>query len=471
MSRGRPKPETSLQQRVARWLLPPLLVLLAINAAMTYLGALDAVNRAYDRSLSASIKSIAERVHSLEGVITVDVPYSAFEVFEAGVQERVFYAVIGPDGQTVTGYDDLAPPPALRDKSALVLGDSTYRGDTVRIGVYRKRLYDPALPGSDFITIVFAETTESRKALAQELFMDSVRRQLLLVVLGAVMLTLALSSAFKPLIRLRDTVRARQEDDLSPVDRAGLPTEVQPLIEAINRHMERLSAMLAARRRFFADAAHQIRTPLAVLSTQAEYGQRQHAPEEMRRTFEGLMGTIRSTRRMADQMLALSHAESAEGRVHGTQTIALSRLVQEVALELAPVALDKRIELAFEESGVACIQGDPQMLRELVANLIDNAIRYSPPDTQVDLATRVDGEVVSLCVCDQGPGIPAEERDKVFQRFYRILAPSKAPGSGLGLSIVREIALAHGGTVALEDVADGHGLCVRVSFPCYRRGG
>lgn len=462
--------ETSLQQRVARWLLPPLLVLVAINAALTYQGALDAVNRAYDRSLSASIKSIAERVHSLEGIISVDVPYSAFEVFEAGVQERVFYAVIGPDGDTVTGYDDLVPPAALRGKEALVLGDTTYRGDTVRIGVLRKRLYDPALPGGDAITIVFAETTESRVALAQELFLDSLRRQLLLVALGAVMLALALGSAFKPLVRLRDTVRARQEDDLSPVERTGIPTEVQPLIDAINRHMERLSAMLAARRRFFADAAHQIRTPLAVLGTQAEYGQRQHEPDEMRRTFQGLMGTIRSTRRMADQMLALSHAESAEGRVQASQTVALSRLVREIALELAPVALDKRIALAFEEGGAACIQGDPQMLRELVANLIDNAIRYSPPDTQVELATRVEGEAVVLTVSDQGPGIPAEERDKVFQRFYRILAPNKAPGSGLGLAIVREIALAHGGAIALDDAGAAGGLCVRVSFPRYRRG-
>ncbi|MBT0961983.1 sensor histidine kinase [Denitromonas iodatirespirans] len=461
--------ESSLQQRVARWLLPPLLVLVAINAAMTYQGALDAVNRAYDRSLSASIKSIAERIHSLEGEISVDVPYSAFEVFEAGVQERVYYAVIGPDGRTVTGYDDLVPPPALRDQGALMLGDTTYRGNTVRIGVYRKRLYDPALSGGDFITVVFAETTESRVTLARELFLDSIRRQLLLVALGAVMLAMALTSAFKPLIRLRDTVRARQEDDLSPMDRAGIPTEVQPLIDAINRHTERLSAMLAARRRFFADAAHQIRTPLAVLTTQAEYGQRQLAPDEMRRTFQGLMGTIRSTRRMADQMLALSHAESAEGKVQAKQAVALSRLVREIALELAPVALDKHIALAFEEGGAACIQGDPQMLRELVANLIDNAIRYSPPDTQVELATRVEGDEAVLSVCDQGPGIPVEERDKVFQRFYRILAPNKAPGSGLGLPIVREIALAHGGTVQLE-TAVGGGLCVRVGFPAYRRG-
>ncbi|MCB1899419.1 sensor histidine kinase [Cognatazoarcus halotolerans] len=463
------KPETSLRRRVAAWLLPALLLLLAINAVLSYLGALVAVNRAYDRSLTASIKSIAERVHSLEGEISVDVPYSAFEVFEAGVQERIFYAVIGPDGKLVTGYEDLAPPPGLVADGPPVIADGDYRGEGVRIGAISKRLYDPAQRGGDTATIVFAETIESRIKLARALFLDSLQRQLLLVVIGAIVLAFALSSAFRPLLEMRDTVIRRDAEDLTPIAREGIPSEVLPLIDAINHHTERLSGMLAARRRFLADAAHQIRTPLAVLGTQAEYGLRVGDAAEMRRTFEGLLTTVRDTRRMADQMLALSQAEFTNRPAQHEAPVDLSRLAREVALELTMVARKKPIDLAFEDGGEALIAGDPQMLHELIANLLDNAIRYSPEQTQVVIATGATDDAVALCVSDQGPGIPAAEHDKVFQRFYRILGQDKAPGSGLGLAIVREIAIAHGGQITLDAGADGRGLTVLVEFPRVHR--
>ncbi|AKU14602.1 two-component system, OmpR family, sensor histidine kinase [Azoarcus sp. CIB] len=455
----------SLRGRVARWLLPPLLILLAINAVLSWLGARQAVNRAYDRSLTASVRAIAEQVHSLEGEITVDVPTSAFDVFEAGVQERIFYAVFAPDGDLVTGYEDLSAPRAPAEDGTLLLAEMQYRGEDVRVGAMKKRLYDPALVGGDAVTIVFAETTESRVALARELFFDSLRRQLLLVGLGALMLALALGTAFRPLVDLRDAVQKRAEDDLTPVPTGNVPSEVQPLIGAINHHMERLSAMLAARRRFLADAAHQIRTPLAVLSTQAEFGARQGDPGEMRRIFESLLTTIRSTRRMADQMLSLSRAEPANGLIQEQGPVDLTDIAREVALELVPLALKRHIELAFEETGPAPMTGNAAMLRELVANLVDNAIRYSPPDTQVVVATgTADGHVV-LAVSDEGPGVPVAERDKVFQRFYRILGQGGPDGSGLGLAIVREIALAHGGEVRLADAPGGRGLQVEVEFP------
>lgn len=455
----------SLRRRVAVWLLPSLLVLLLINAVLSYLGALAAVNRAYDRSLTASIQSIAEQVHSLEGTISVNVPYSAFEVFDEGMQERIFYAVLGPNGSLVTGYDDLVPPDGLADDGPLRIFDSQYRGEGVRVGAIKKRLYDPALEGGDAATIVFAETTESRVTLARELFFDSLRRQLLLVVLGAVVLVFVMTSAFRPLLELREAIRRRDEEDLTPIVADGAPSEVRPLIDAINHHTERLSGMLAARRRFLADAAHQIRTPLAVLSTQAEYGLRLDDLTEIRHAFKSQLGTIRSTRRMADQMLALSHAESVDRSVEGLQAVDVSRLAREVAGELVPVALRKRIDLAFEDGGEAVVAGNLQMLRELTANLLDNAIRYSPPDTQVVIATGVTPDRVALCVSDQGPGIPPAERGKVFQRFYRILGQDKAPGSGLGLAIVREIVLAHGGSITLDAGADGRGLMVLVEFP------
>ncbi len=463
-------PRFSLRRRVAWWLLPPLLVLLAINAVLSYRGALEAVNRAYDRSLTASIRAVAERTHSLEGAIEVDIPYSAFEGFEDRAQERIFHAVLDPAGELVTGYADLRPPLLPPESGEIRIFDERYRGEDIRMVAMRKRLYDPALAGGDAVLLVFAETTDARTALARDLFLDSLRRQLALVGVGALLVLLALGTAFRPLLELRDTIRRRSAEDLTPVAAGKVPSEVAPLIDAINHHMERLSAMLVARRRFLADAAHQIRTPLAVLSTQAEYGLRQKDPEEMLNTFASLLRSIRAARRLANQMLTMSRAEAVDGLIEERAEVDLTALLKDVALELVPLALKKGIDLAFEGPGAPVVmQGNAPMLREMVANLVDNAIRYSPLESQVTVAVAAWREEAVISVTDQGPGIPEAERENVFKRFYRILGQGDTEGSGLGLAIVREICWAHGGRIALKAGAGGRGLCVEVELPL--RGG
>lgn len=447
-------------------MLPPLVILLIVNAFLSYQGALEAVNRAYDRSLSASIKAIAEQTHSLEGEIQVDIPYAAFEVFEDKAQERIYHAVLAASGERVTGYEDLRPPSPPPESGAIQLFDTQYRGAPIRLGAMTKRLYDPALPAGDAVTIVFAETTESRTALARELFLDSLRRQLALVGLGGMLVFITIGTAFRPLLKLRDTIRRRSEEDLTPVRVDEIPSEVAPLIDAINHHMERLSAMLIARRRFLADAAHQIRTPLAVLTTQAEVGLRQSDVAEMRSTFSSLLGSIRGARRLANQMLSMSRAEAVDGAMEDRAIVDLGQIAREVALDLAPLALKKRIDLAFEGAERPLIlQGNASMLREMIANLIDNAIRYGPPGSSVLVALAGWENEAIISVTDQGPGIPESERENVFKRFYRILGHADTEGSGLGLAIVREICWAHGGTISLKDGDDGCGLCVEVELP------
>ncbi|BAL22797.1 two-component system, OmpR family, sensor histidine kinase [Azoarcus sp. KH32C] len=460
------RPRYSLRRRVGWWLLPPLLILLAINAVFAYRSALEIVNRAYDRSLTASIKAVGERTHSLAGEIHVDIPYSAFEAFEDSAQERLYYAIVAPDGAVLTGYPDLAPRELPPEGGEVRIANAEYRGYDVRLGAMRKRLYDPALKGGDAVLIVFAETTGARNRLARDLFFDSLRRQLALIGVGAVLIVLALRSAFRPLVELRNAMRNRDEEDLTPVPGGNVPNEVGPLIDAINHHMERLSAMLVARRRFLADAAHQIRTPLAVLTTQAEYGLRQEDPAEMRRTLASLLASIHSTRRLANQMLALSHAEAINGVIGERAPVELTALVRDVAMDLVPLALKKHIDLAYEgPDAPMTLQGNAAMLREMVANLIDNAIRYSPPESQVVVATAAWGEEAVISVCDEGPGIPPAERENVFKRFYRILGQGDSEGSGLGLAIVREICWAHRGKVTLKEGEGGRGLCVEIELP------
>ncbi len=464
---ARPGPRYSLRRRIVWWLLPPLFVMLAVNAWLSYRGALEAVNRAYDRSLTASIKAVAEQTHSAAGEIQVNIPYSAFEMFEDKAQERIYYAVLAPSGALLTGYPELAPPAGLSESGEVLIVNSSYRNEEIRLGAMRKRLYDPVLKGGDAATIVFAETTGSRTRLARDLFVDSLRRQLLLLAVGALLIVFALGSAFRPLLELRDTIRRRGDEDLTPVPANNVPSEVGPLIDAINHHTERLSAMLAARKRFLADAAHQIRTPLAVLTTQAEYGLRQSDPEEMLRTFASLLHSIRGARRLANQMLAMSRAEAVNGMMDERAPVDLNALVRDVAMELVPLALNKSIDLAFEEWPQPAVleNGNAPMLREMVANLIDNAIRYSPPESQVTAAVASWKGKALISVSDQGPGITEAERENVFHRFYRILGHGDVDGSGLGLAIVREICLAHGGNITLRDGDDGRGLCVEVELP------
>lgn len=456
----------SLRKRVAWRLLPPLAIILSINAFWSYRSAVDAANRAYDRSLTASLKSIAESIHGTGGRISVDIPYPALDIFEADVQERVYYAIIGPDGARLTGYDDLDPP-ELQDYAAEpVVVDMFYREQPIRLAVLEKRLYDPELVGGDNVTVLFAETTEARSRLAFSLFMESLRPQILLISGGLFLVAIVLSSAFRPLLELRDTIRQRNEEDLIPVSQNNVPNELLPLVDAINYHMARLAKLLLARRRFLADAAHQIRTPLTVLGAQAEYGQRQDDPDEMRRTFKSLTDTIRSTQRMSNQMLTLALAEPANGIVQEFTRLDFSELVRDVAGELATLAQKKNIDLSFEGSvSGAFLDGNATLLREMVSNLIDNALRYTQENGRVTLDITFDDKVVRLRIIDNGPGIPENEREKVFQRFYRILGHGDSGGSGLGLAIVREICWAHRGQITLGEGENGHGLAVEITLP------
>lgn len=458
---------SSLRRRVAVWLLPPLFLLLAINAVLSFRGAMDAANFAYDRSLRASIQSIGEHSYVRGGRIVVDIPFTALEIFSEGAQERVFYAVVDPEGRLLTGYPDLPALQPVPNGGELRTADAVYNGDAVRIGAMRKRLYDPSGRGDDSILVVVAETTETRTDLAWQLFFDSLRRQLLLVGVGVVLVLAALSSAFRPLLRLRDTIRRRAEEDLTPISLAGVPSEIRPLIEAINHHMTRLSEMLEARKRFLADAAHQLRTPLTVLGAQADYGLRQEAPAEMRRTLEGIGRSVRSARRLTNQMLSLSRAEAANGLISERGRFDLVALVREVALELGPLAIDKRIDLAYEgaQPGVVYVEGNESMLREMVSNVVDNAVRYTPEGGLVVVTVRTAPSEATLVVRDNGPGVPLSERDKVFRRFYRCIEQDDTEGSGLGLSIAREACLTHGGRIGLGDGIGGRGLTVEIHLP------
>lgn len=452
-----------LKRRLAIWLFGVLSALLVVDAWFSYSDALGAANHAYDRSLSASVKGIAERIYATESEIIVDIPYSALELFEAGSSDRLFYSVGAPGEKSITGYEGL-PVPEHIEPNAPVFYDGIFKGEQLRLGAMLKPLYRAEFPKP--IMVIVGETINTRQEVVQRLFFREVARKALLIVVALAVALLATMIAVQPIDKLGQAIRQRPEDDLTPINALGVPREVKPLVDAINLHMERIGAMLEARRRFITDAAHQLRTPLAVLNTQAEYALRQHSEPDMRPAIEALHRSLGSAIRLANQLLSLSRAEPINGLMVARQAVDIAAVAREMVIELLPLAARKGIDLGFEgDSAPLVVAGNPVLLRELIANLVDNALRYTPENGVVTVAVDLapdKASTVRIRVIDNGSGIPAEFRDQVFLRFFR-LDGGDYTGSGLGLSIVREIVHGHGGEIWLEDAQPG--LVVVVTLP------
>lgn len=456
----------SLRRQLSFWLLLPLLGLLALDAWLTYARAMTAAHSAFDRTLEASLKAMRDGVRLHDGHFAIDLPYLALDILQSETGSSIFYRLVDANGATLTGYDGL-PMPSGRQPAPYrtVFYDTRFRDMPIRMAAQPVPVRDTQSAQIRVVWVLVGESLEPREALAHEILAGSLQQEGLLVVLAVGVVWLGVRRGLRPLRQLSETVTSRGTDELAPLPQQGLPAEVAPLVEAINQYVARLLRMLQARKRFFADAAHQLKTPLAVIQAQSELALREPDGARIRRHLEPLHGTVRQAARGVQQLLSLSRLEPDSGYAPQLQPVRLDTLAGEVALELAPVARKAGIDLGFEGDPVT-VTGEPQWLQELVGNLLDNAIRYAGNGARVTLrvsrqAMGVLGDQALLQVEDDGPGIAGPERDAVFGRFYRGAASEGQDGSGLGLSIVREIARMHGGTVALSDTPGG-GLTVSV---------
>ena len=455
------KPADSLRLQLLRWLLVPLFLLLLVNAWFSNRAAIATANLAFDRLLVASAEAIAEDVEVKDGEIVVDLPYAALQLLESNIQERIFYRVMAPDGKTLTGYDDLPlppKPPAAGEES--ILYAAQYREETIHLVALNKRIYGGSLASSPVVIIV-AETGEARYALSHQILVEGLTRQALLIIAAGLLVWMGLVRGLRPLGRLRRSVAERTPDDLSPIDAAGVQPEVRPLIEALNQHTVRIERLISSRRRWIADASHQMRTPLSEMRTQIEYSLRQNRPELSHETLIDVHADIDRLARLISQILLQAQSDPDAVRDQRMTPVNLKELARATTLDFVPAARKKSIDLSFEEDvSPGVILGNGLLLREMIANLIDNAIAYGKNGGTVAVRVVCDRCVV-LEIEDDGPGIPLAERDKVFERFYRV-AGSEVPGSGLGLSIVRDICTAHRARIELTTPSAGRGLCVRV---------
>jgi two-component system OmpR family sensor kinase len=310
--------------------------------------------------------------------------------------------------------------------------------------------------------IQVAQPMRIRQQQAVQLAVQTLKPFALLLPLLAILIWLVVGHALEPLQRLTTLVKARRVDALDPLPNEPLPDEVQPLVSALNDLLVRLGAALERERAFMADAAHELRTPLTALNLQMEMLARATNEVERADAMDRLSAGVQRAIRLVEQMLSLARQEPRVDR--SRVSVALHEIAREVVAELVPFADAKQIDLGISESQPAFVRGDPDALRTLIRNLVDNAVRYTPAGGRVDVCLEGHTNRIVLRVVDTGPGIPPEERARVFDRFYRRPGTSP-PGSGLGMAIVKAIADTHGATVALDSGPEGHGLAVTVSFP------
>lgn len=463
----------SLFGEILDWMLAPLLLIWPISVALTWLVAQGIASRPYDRELGEMARSLGLQVAAeapppglAKGKDRYALAPEAAALLRADASDTVFYQVLGLRGELLSG-DATLPVPT--EEAPIVPWELHFRDDEVGSDAVRVAylwVSPEGQAGSTKVMLVqVAETLGKRARLTNEIIKGVILPQFVILPLAVLLVWLALVRGIAPLNELQQRIRRRDSSDLSPIDERDAPEEVSPLVRAINDLLARLDQSIATQKHFLADAAHQLKTPLAGLRTQAELAQReidagQRDPKELKKSLQQIAHSSQSAAHMVNQLLAMARAENREQQAQ-RQSVNLARLATETVRDFVPRALDKRIDLGYEgpETGrgavggqSALVSGNPLLLRELIRNLVDNALQYTPAGGTVTVRIVDDpfGQVVVLQVEDSGPGIPVAERERVFQPFYRTLG-TDVDGSGLGLAIVREIAVQHGAHIQLED--------------------
>lgn len=307
-----------------------------------------------------------------------------------------------------------------------------------------------------------AQPQDERDALATQTALRTLIPFAALMPIFGVLIWLGVGTGLRPLESLSRAVGKRRPDAMAPIDETGLPGELRPLGASLNGLLARLSDALSAQRRFTADAAHELRTPLAALTLQLDLARRSGTPGELVASLADLEAGVARASHVVEQLMTLARVEP-EALALQKSRCDLVAIAKDAIVARASLAERKKIDLGLARAEVASVDGDPAALAILLSNLVDNALRYTPPGGRIDVSVSCPDGVPVLEVADTGPGIPAAERERVFDRFYRG-AHADEPGSGLGLSIVKRIADAHGATIALGAPASGSGLVVRVRF-------
>lgn len=447
----------SLRMMLIDRLLPAMLILLLLGALAAYWVALRAATKAYDRGLLDTAFTIAEQLRIVDGRLQLPLSQQARVVLLTDKFDRIFYAVHDASGNLLDGNPELPTPPRETWRQLGNEGRWYYDGmlekEPIRLAAYERRI------GEQSVTIVAAETLVKRQELVRDILLGMVLPEVLLVVVACIVIWFGVRSGLRPLDNLRAELADRSPADLRPVTSDG-PEEMLPVVTEINGLLRRLDQALSSQRNFVSDAAHQLRTPIAALLAQVEAAQ-QEAGRSGNGALRGIHAAAGRLGHLVEQLLALARAEPS--LTQALSTVSLADLVRGVAENWLPKAIAKDIDLGFELSP-AHVAGNELLLQELLANLLDNALRHTPENGIVTVACGVEGDTAWLSVEDSGAGIAESERTRVGERFYRP-AGQTGDGCGLGLAIVREIARQHHGKLFIGESARLGGAMLRVDLP------
>lgn len=459
------RPGWSLKRTLLAALLPGMLCAVAVELGLTWRTAVEAADAAYDRSLLGAIKSIDASISTASGGLAVELPYRTLEFFELTASGRVYYRVATEDGLVEIGDPGLPRPALLRPRQPVIV-DAVYEGEPVRVGSYLRSL-DPPLAGphsAQRVIIQVAEPLTSRESFTRALVVQAVSRDVVLVLVGGLLLAAAIGWALQPLARLRQEVATRDPLDMTPLADTDMPADVRPLIAALNQHVARTRSVMEERARFIDDASHQLRTPLATLNTLLGFALRERDPVRQRDALQALKQQLDDTVRQTNQMLALARADSMTLQ---PEAVPLQALAERLTRAWWAEARDQGVDLGLAdppEGEPVVVQAQPGLLQEALSNLLHNAIRYSGRGGHVTVQVARQGGEAWLSVSDDGPGIPPGEMARLGERFFRA-SNASAPGSGIGLAVVRSVAQRHGGRLQLEAGADGRGLRATIVLP------
>jgi two-component system sensor histidine kinase QseC len=439
----------SLRRRLLFLLLGAILLLWIAIAAVSFYAARHETDELMDAQLAQSTQVIMALAQADMGQVATEV-----EEFKHRYEQKLSFQIFDPAGRLLLRTAN-APPGKMSD------AEDGFSNTVVEGVVWR--VFSRWESGRRFLVQV-GQSEEIRDELAEHIMLTLLAPVLFAFPVVALVIWVSVGRGLIPLQRAAREVQARDPGNLTPLDAEGAPAEIRPLLGALNALFRRLGEAFELERRFTADAAHELRTPLAALRTQAQVALRAADDAGRRRALEQVIAGVDRATQLVEQLLTLARVDPETSRAGGAP-VNLDSMASEVLAELAPAALGRGTELRLEEPrGEPRTRGDRAMLGVLLRNLADNAIRYTPAGGAVRVATGADQGHAWLEVEDNGPGIPEHEREKVFERFYRMLGTGTS-GSGLGLSIVRRIAELHGANLALADGAGGRGLRVRVTFP------
>jgi two-component system sensor histidine kinase TctE len=438
----------SLLGEILDWMLAPLFLLWPMSIAITYVVAQNLANSPYDLSLANALQVLGQQVEVTDDVVALRMSSPARLALRIRENDGVFWKAIGPSGDLLGGDGELPTPERTPSDlpNTIYYENHALRDFEIRIAY---TWMDLSARGVGPVLLVAAESVDRRTQLANDIIKGVIIPQFIVLPIAVVLVWFGLSRGVAPINALQRRLRARRPDDLSPIDEREAPSEIGPLITAMNDLLSRLEATLLAQKRFVADAAHQLKTPLAGLRTQAELAMREEPTANTQASLEQIIaGTTRATR-LVNQLLLMANAENPN--TTEMPPTDLTHLAREQIQKWVHVALGQGIDLGFEgPEHPLYIKGQSLLLSEALNNLIDNAIRYTPAPGHITVSLYEQRDEIVLAVEDSGPGIAVDERERVFDRFYRVLG-SGVDGSGLGLAIVREIAQRHQACVIVTE--------------------